>query len=122
MKGLLTPQALTEMPQVMDWLSHARGALAAFQKESVEPHSHEAAAALARLNIRLQLEHLHTYPEVFVQLARGRLRLHGWLYEIASGEIQQWEPAEAEWLPLRESAALRATPLRAAGAGQSGYM
>ena len=103
MKGLLTPQNLTDMPRVKDWLGHARGALRAFERGGDEPHSHEAPASLARLNIRLQLEHLHTYPEVFARVQQGLLRLHGWLYEIGTGDVFSWEPAEGSWVSLRET-------------------
>ncbi len=39
-------------------------------------------------NVRLQLEHLNEYP--FVRQAReaGKLRLHGWVYDIGTGEIR----------------------------------
>ncbi len=38
-------------------------------------------------NVRLQLEHLNEYP--FVRQAReeGKLTLHGWVYDIGTGEI-----------------------------------
>jgi carbonic anhydrase len=116
MKGLLAPQNLTEMPQVQDWLCHARGALSAVQKSRAESHPHEAAAAVARLNVRLQLEHLHTYPQVFSRLREGSLRLHGWLYEIGSGEIQEWEATEGDWIPVRDRA--EAAPRRRAAGSQ----
>ena len=104
MKGLLSPQNLDEMPQVKSWLGHARGALKAFQQDGEEPGSHEAVATLARLNIRLQLEHLHTYPGVFARVRNGRLNLHGWHYEIGTGEVFAWEAAEYNWIPLRSNA------------------
>ncbi len=39
-------------------------------------------------NVRLQLEHLHEYP--FVRKARtvGKLRTHGWVYDMSNGEIR----------------------------------
>jgi carbonic anhydrase len=103
MKGLLAPQNLAAMPQVQGWLAHARGAVSAFGKNGSSLDVHEAAAMLAKLNIRLQLEHLHTYPEVFSRLQEGTLRLHGWLYEIGTGEIQEWQPMAGEWIPVRQT-------------------
>ncbi len=39
-------------------------------------------------NVRLQLEHLHEYP--FVRRARsaGKLKTHGWIYDMSNGEIR----------------------------------
>lgn len=39
-------------------------------------------------NVRLQLEHLHEYPFVRRAQAAGRLRTHGWVYDMSSGEIR----------------------------------
>jgi carbonic anhydrase len=39
-------------------------------------------------NVRLQLEHLQEYPFVAAALRARRLRLHGWVYDMASGSIR----------------------------------
>lgn len=39
-------------------------------------------------NVRLQLEHLQEYPFVAAALKAKRLRLHGWVYDMASGAIR----------------------------------
>ncbi len=39
-------------------------------------------------NVRLQIEHLQEYPFVASALKAGKLRLHGWVYDIANGEIR----------------------------------
>lgn len=103
MKGLLSPQALTEMPQVKSWLSHAEGALEEFEIDRVGPHSPEALAILTKLNIKLQLAHLRTYPRVSARIREGSLRLHGWFYQIEAGEVHSWEGSSGAWVPLSEA-------------------
>jgi carbonic anhydrase len=39
-------------------------------------------------NVRLQLEHLHEYPFVRSAMAKGKLRTHGWVYDMNTGEIR----------------------------------
>lgn len=39
-------------------------------------------------NVRLQLEHLTEYPFVRQACKEGKLRLHGWVYDIETGEIR----------------------------------
>jgi len=39
-------------------------------------------------NVRLQLNHLREYPFVARAMAGGALRISGWVYDIASGEIR----------------------------------
>lgn len=39
-------------------------------------------------NVRLQLEHLHEYPFVRKAKQAGKLQTHGWIYDMATGEIR----------------------------------
>ena len=39
-------------------------------------------------NVRLQIEHLQEYPFVASAMKAGKLRVHGWVYDIGSGEIR----------------------------------
>jgi carbonic anhydrase len=39
-------------------------------------------------NVRLQLEHLEEYPFVRKAVVEGKLNLHGWVYDMLSGEIR----------------------------------
>lgn len=40
-------------------------------------------------NVRLQLEHLHEYPFVRRAMADKRLKTHGWVYDMDTGEIRE---------------------------------
>jgi len=42
-------------------------------------------------NVRLQLEHLEEYPFVRKAVAEERLSLHGWVYDMDTGEIRVLE-------------------------------
>jgi carbonic anhydrase len=39
-------------------------------------------------NVRLQLEHLHEYPFVRKAMNEKKLQLHGWVYDMCTGEIK----------------------------------
>lgn len=39
-------------------------------------------------NVRLQLSHLREYPFVRRAVADGKLRIHGWVYDMTTGEIK----------------------------------
>lgn len=39
-------------------------------------------------NVRLQLEHLQEYPFVRTAMNKGRLAVHGWVYDMTSGDIK----------------------------------
>ena len=58
---------------------------------------------LSKLNVRLQLDRLSVHPKVQAQLRAGALELHGWYYQIDTGEVQAWEAAEDRWVAVQES-------------------
>ena len=51
-------------------------------------------------NVLVQLENLQTHPAVAAALAKDDLRLHGWVYDIASGEVFAYDYETAQYLPL----------------------
>ncbi len=46
------------------------------------------------LNILLQLENLKTYPIVQKKLLANEINLHGWYYNIANGELKEWDEVQ----------------------------
>ena len=116
MKGLLHPESLAAMPQVAKWLGKSEGALRALEAMRLDPDSPAALEAVTKLNVRLQMEHLRTHPQVFARVESGNLELHGWVYQIASGEVQAWEASGSRWKPLLDD------PLSLSGAPQPSPM
>jgi carbonic anhydrase len=48
-------------------------------------------------NVLAQLENLRTHPVVASALAQDRLRLHGWVYKIETGEVFVYEPTTRQF-------------------------
>lgn len=57
--------------------------------------------ATERNSIRHQLDNLLTYPDVVRKLKNGELRIHGWYYNIQTGEIEYYEKESDSFLPLK---------------------
>ena len=91
MKGALNYESLNDLPHVQDWLGHARGALAATQARcqcsKTDMAQGEQLRMLTEENILQQLQHLRTHPAVVAKLAIKEIRIHGWLYDIGTGEV-----------------------------------
>jgi carbonic anhydrase len=99
MGALASGQDLSTMPRVGAWLEVARPGLApVLDREPTGPVSSAGEsdgaqlAELAQLNVRVQLAALGEYPAIRQRLAEGLLRLHGWYYEVDTGEL--WELSE----------------------------
>ncbi|MGV9279261.1 carbonic anhydrase [Streptomyces sp. NPDC003730] len=81
--ALVRGDDLTAVPAVRDWL-----ALAAGEPGPCDPADPTVAGAVQH-HVRTQLLRLSAYPCVARRLADGRLRLHGWYYEVHTGLVRQ---------------------------------
>ncbi len=99
MAGLLAPATIEHMPDVRKWLKYA----APVRKALANAGALDGPDALTRAieaNIIVQLDHLQTHPSVAAAIAEGRLALHGWLYDIASGGVRRYDDTWREFVPL----------------------
>jgi carbonic anhydrase len=104
MQGLLDPEAVAKMPTVENWLKNAHTALSV-ATALAEPGEDESVLKrrLTEQNVLLQMQHLRTHPSVAGAMARDKLTISGWVYEIGSGEVRIceeggriFEPVEVE--------------------------
>lgn len=56
-----------------------------------------------KLSVVTQIENLLTYPYVKSRVDAGNLHIHGWMYDIESGEIEYYDPDEHEFLSLQKA-------------------
>ncbi|MFG2820124.1 carbonic anhydrase [Kitasatospora sp. NPDC048365] len=89
---------LSVVPAVRDWLSTAAdpGALRADATDLFDP----TVAGPVQRHVLAQLERLRGYPGIAARLADGRLRLHGWFYEIHTGLVLSHRADSGLFLPL----------------------
>ncbi|MFF8798605.1 MULTISPECIES: carbonic anhydrase [unclassified Methylobacterium] len=116
MKGLMNPEALSSMPNVAAWLRHSHAAsqiVCEAYPEGMSPKDRHHALALE--NVVVQLNNLRTHPSVAAGLAKGELRLHGWFFEIESGQVLAYcgergrfvAIDDAEFVPVAQTSAAR---------------
>jgi carbonic anhydrase len=110
--------------QIPIWLINARKAVTRVERKpgaSIPQIDPEACHRLiVDENVRLQLEHLQDYPFVAAAMKTGRLRLHGWVYDMGCGEIDIISGSENLNVSVRPSAAARvSTPNRPLNLGCS---
>ncbi|MDX3780836.1 carbonic anhydrase [Streptomyces europaeiscabiei] len=97
MSALTYGADLSGLPRVDAWLDHARPALAPVLgerggdtgRDATSSSEDPALTEVVQLNIRNQLAVLRDYPVARQQLDAGRLRLHGWYYEIDTGKVHE---------------------------------
>ena len=78
-------------PYIPLWLNDAREAKARVDSRIPAPVTPEEKSERSRLiereNVRLQVEHLMTYPSVREAVGQGRVRVHGLYYDLSTGVL-----------------------------------
>ena len=102
-QALLAPDSLRDLPAVSSWLTYARDILPAVESAGAALTAAEKLNLAIERNVLLQLEHIESYPFVAEALAAGRLRLHGWVYYLESGQVTVHVPGKERFVPLAEA-------------------
>ena len=116
MAALIEPERLGELPALTRWLSHAETTRRIMKEKYEHLSGLPLLTATVEENVLVQLENLRTHLAVAAALARGDLKLHGWVYKIETGEVFAYDPERVEFVPLTDSspsstaAASRLTP------------
>lgn len=101
---------LSTLPAVSSWLHHADAA-----KAINDAHVHSCksgkVAGMVRENVIAQLANLRTHPSVALALSEGRVRLHGWVYDIGEGLIEAYDASSGRFVDLIEYPQTDATAL-----------
>jgi carbonic anhydrase len=106
MKELLEQAHTDDLPEVTAWLRRAGPSSHWLRNTFADTNTLSAEQRLdliTQANVITQLEHLKQYPAVADALRARRLQLHGWVYEIASGEIKAFDPQLGIFAPLAET-------------------
>ena len=105
MAGLLNPDAVENLPAVKEYLKHAESTRRIVNENYQHLTDPEKRLTLAvEENVLVQLESLRTHPSVAAAVARGELKLHGWVYKFETGEVFAFDPDQHQFVPLADVA------------------
>jgi carbonic anhydrase len=102
MKGAMNRAGLTNLPHVREWLGYSQGAVDIVEALGSHLDPDAKMRMLLEQNVILQLQHLKTHPTVAVALAQKAVTLHGWVYDIKTGEVCAYDEVTGTWLPVEE--------------------
>lgn len=104
-KAALAPEKIVDsLPLTSQWLHFIEAAWdyldPAFEDPEKRKDEEALHTALIHANIRAQVAHLKTHPEIIRGLASGKLEVHGWYYDILSGSLEVWNEEKTLFEPL----------------------
>ena len=96
MKAALSRAQVPGTANLGKWLHHADAAVSRLQRDGPLSPGRSPHDQVSQLNVLVQLEHLMSYPCVREAMAgttdREPLRLWGWWFDIATGDMLVYEP------------------------------
>lgn len=100
MAGLLDPNALEDLPALRRWLEHAGSTASIVRDKYGDESGEELLTDTVKENVLCQIDNLRTHPSVAAGLARGTLKLHGWVYKFETGDVYAYHPHERKFLAI----------------------
>jgi carbonic anhydrase len=112
MTAIATCKCLDHMPAVSSWLRYADSARVV---NEARQHKDEPAkvVSMVRENVIAQLANIQTHPPVRLALEEGRVTLHGWIYDIASGLIEAFDGTRGTFVSLADNPEVQAIKYQA---------
>jgi carbonic anhydrase len=80
------------MPHLRDWIRIALPVKEIMDKHYAQVSLDFRNRIAEKENILAQLRNIQTYPFVAKALEEGKLYLHGWYYDIGTGNISSYNP------------------------------
>jgi len=111
MKGAMNPEGLDSLPHVKEWLSYSKAAVDVVKHIAPDADDATRMRLLLEQNVMLQLQHLKTHPTVATGLAKGTLKLHGWVYDIKTGDVHALDEVQNKFVPVDQRYAVEVAKL-----------
>lgn len=102
MRAAMNHASTEKLRHVRNWLLHSEAAVDIVNEIAPGKSDAERLALVTEQNVILQLRHLETHPAVATRLARGDLKLHGWIYDIATGDVCALDPTKRAFAPVEK--------------------
>lgn len=99
MKGLLA--GATGFTHVGPWLQHAKRTKEIMESSYQHLTGTDHVTACAEENVLVQIEQLLSHDFVMEAWQTGRLRIHGWVYDVGSGEVFAYNSKDQQFRQLR---------------------
>ena len=99
--AVMDPGTVGATSQIARWVSWIQPALSQVEARGVDEANRYL--EVVKANILLQCDHVKSYPMVDQTIRAGRLQVHGWLFDLESGDLMTFDDTTGVWQPLRTS-------------------
>jgi carbonic anhydrase len=114
MDAILSPERVSHLPFVARWLNESSSIPKLIEERYGHLEGEQRLTAAVQENVLAQLENLRTFKFVARRLESGTLKMSGWVFKIATGDVFDYDPVSGQFLRLgggdRERSVLSSRP------------
>jgi len=103
LKAALDRRNLQNLPKASRWLQHVEAAFSHRQPLNPADGAQAELCSVIRGNVVAQLLNLRAQPAVLHALGEGRLTVHGWYYDILTGQVERYDEQSRRFMPILAS-------------------
>jgi carbonic anhydrase len=101
MQAILHPERVEELTYVKRWLRQTSNLRRLMQERYAHLNDAARLTVAVQENVLAQLENLREYPFIAERLENQTLHISGWVFDLARGEVFDYDPEAGEFAPLR---------------------
>jgi carbonic anhydrase len=101
--AVVEPKKVEALPAVKRWLELAEGTRRVLKENYASLSGAELLETCVEENVLAQIENLRTHPAVMSRLAKGKLTLHAWVYDIEDGNVYAFDPSTGQFTSVEQA-------------------
>jgi carbonic anhydrase len=98
--AILRPEGVGHLPFVTRWLAESARIPKLIEERYGHLDGEERMTAAVQENVLVQLENLRTFEFVARRLDSGALKMSGWVFKIATGDVFDYDPTSGQFMRL----------------------
>jgi carbonic anhydrase len=98
--AILHPERVTHLPYVARWLRESSRIPRLIEERYGHLEGEARMIAAVEENVLVQLENLRTFDFIARRLDEGKLKMNGWVFQIATGNVFDYDPVSGQFLQL----------------------
>jgi carbonic anhydrase len=103
-QAVLHPEQAAHLKYVPAWLAEAQRLVPILDERYPDLEGDARLVAAVEENVLVQLENLRTFDFIAERLEREKLKMNGWVFKIATGEVFDYDPVVEQFLLLTDGA------------------
>lgn len=100
MQAILNPERVENLTYLKRWLRQTEDVRRIIEERYADLDAEARLTAAVQENVLSQLENLREYPFVAERLESHALHISGWVFDLARGQVFDYDPQSCEFVPL----------------------